>query len=370
MAARQIVVALQDLQSAKAFVWTFNEPAGADKAALRFWQLGPLERRRYFFDAPDSSWHVALESPGEPGAKLDCLVVDREGRRLPEQFFSFREAFFSNESHSTVLAVDFAIPSEWSGRLFVLDRKTDFNPAADLALLQSMVWEAAPSIHSTYVLCRVRSRARADERLRVAHEIHDGLLQSLIGVEMQIEVLHRRSVQSSPELAGELEKLHRILHREIIQARAVMESLKIEEMSPKQMLAMASEMISDFERETGIAASFVCEREPIDLAPHVCRQLASILREGLTNVRKHSEARNVHVRLALEQNWWKLTIADDGQGCKFADEPARADIQTARMGPVVIRERAQSIGAEFDFESFPGRGSCVEVRLRQQESFG
>jgi signal transduction histidine kinase len=369
--AREIVVAVQDHRSLKDFVWKLAErDGGGESRALQLRQLAPLERQHYFFDGPDGSWHSALRTQRDAGEMLRCEVVDSGGRRLPDQHFAFTGAFFLQEKCSTVLAVDFTVPDECSGRLFVLDSDSRVSPGADLAFVQSLIWEAMPSIYSVYLLRRLRSRARADERLRVAHEIHDGLLQSLISVEMQMEVLYQRAESSSPELAPELSRLHGILRSEILEARATMENLKLREMNPREMLEVASEMVANFQRETGITASFICDAEGINLAPHVCRQLASILQEALTNVRKHSEARNVCVRFALEDNWWKLTITDDGEGFKFSDRLAHAELAKTPRAPAVIRERALSIGAELDLASSPGQGSCVEVRLRHQESFG
>lgn len=367
MSARCVVVVAQDLRNGKDFVCVLAEPdAGGKRLQIR--QLDPEERNQYLFETPEGSWHASLRA-GEEHSEIHCLVLDAEGRLIPDQPFSFAGAFFLRERHSAIFAVDCGVPGEWKGRVFVLDSESGVSPAVDLGFLQSLVWEAIPSLYSFYILRWVRSQARADERLHIAHEIHDGLLQSLIGAEMQVEALRRRASGSSPALAGELGRIQEILHREILGTRGVMENLKLKEMSPGRLLEVASEMVSNFQRETGIAANFVCDGGKIDLPPYVCRQLASILQEGLTNVRKHSGARNVLVRLALDGDVWKLTIVDDGRGFKVPDWLADAG-NAPSVAPTVIRERARRIGAEFDFASSPERGSWVEVRLRQQETFG
>jgi signal transduction histidine kinase len=297
------------------------------------------------------------------------LALDAEGRRLPDERFSLAGAFFLQESCRSLFAVNFAIPNEWSGRLFALDSKSKIRPAPDLEFLQSLVWEALPTVYHVYVLERLRSRVQAQERLRIAHEMHDGLLQSLISVEMQMDVLRRQSADSQG-VAQELRRLQQLLHDEILGARSLMEQLKVAEMSPRQMLDAMSEMVTRFRRETGIAASLVCASDPIHLPPRVCREIACMLQEALTNVRKHSDARNVRVRFAMEEGCWKLVIADDGRGFEFSGRLSGTEPRAMPSAPVVLRERAQSIGADVEIESMPGQGSRVEILLRPQQSYG
>ena len=368
MAARQVVLAVQDDRAGKAFAWVLND-AGAGGVNLQFTKLSAAERQRYFFDAPAESWHWSRRVSSEDGNLFRCLVLDREGRRLPDEHFSLAGAFFLEDWCRSLFAINFAIPNEWSGRLFVLDSKSKIHVPAELEFLQSLVWEALPTIYHVYVLQRLRSRVRAQERLRIAHEMHDGLLQSLISVEMQLDVLRRRS-SDSQGVAQELRRLQQLLHREILGARSLMEQLKVAEMSPRQMLDAMSEMVARFRRETGIAASLVCESEPVHLPPRVCREIACMLQEALTNVRKHSDARNVRVRFALEEGCWKLVIADDGRGFEFSGRLSEVEPRAVPSAPAVLRERALSIGANLEIESTPGEGSRVEILLRPQESYG
>jgi signal transduction histidine kinase len=366
MAARQVVLAVQDDRVGEAFAWVLND-AGA--VNLQLIKLSLADRQRYFFDAPARCWHWSRKASADGNNLFRCLVLDAKGRRLPDEHFSLAGAFFLKESCRSLLAVNFAIPNEWSGRLFVLDSKSKIRAAAELEFLQSLVWEALPTVYHLYVVQRLRSRVRAQERLRIAHEMHDGLLQSLISVEMQMDLLRRQSAHSQG-VALELRRLQQLLHREILGARSLMEQLKVAEMSPRQMLDAMSEMVERFRRETGIAASLVCESESVNLPPRVCREIICILQEALTNVRKHSDARNVRVRFGLEEGCWKLVIADDGRGFELSGRPSGIGPRAAPSTPAVLRERALSIGANLEIESTPGQGSRVEILLRPQESYG
>ena len=365
-AAPRVLLALRDERSGKAFVWNLAR-GGTPDPTVQFTPLSALEHPRYFFDAPVHSWHLRGRTADGGGEGLSCQAVDAEAHRLPEEHFSFAGAFFREEPFRSVYAVNFVIPSEWTGRLFVLDSESKNHPPAELGFLQSLVWEALPTFYHLYALQRLRSRVRAQERLRLAHEMHDGLLQSLISVEMQMDVLRRRSASDSQNVEQELRRLQQLLHHEILDARSLMEQLKLVEMSPRQMLDAMSNMVARFRRETGIAARFVNESEPLDLPPHVCREIACMLQEALTNVRKHSGARSVCVRFAMEAGCWKLVIADDGRGFEFSGRLSKIEPRAAGSAPAVLQERARSIGADVEIESTPGQGARVEILVRPQE---
>ena len=287
--------------------------------------------------------------------------MNARGQQLPDQYFSFSQAFFTDGSFGSLFAVSFGSPNEWSGRLFLLDCESKINPVVELSFLQALTSELLPSLYNVYLLQRVRSRARAEERLRIAHELHDGVVQSLIGIEMELDVLRRRATPGSLPPAQDIQRLQRLLQQQIVEARSFMERLKVDEMSPRQMIGAMADMVSRFQRETGIDANFAGDSGRFDLPARVCREVACILQEALTNVRKHSGARSVRVHFGLEHDGWRLIVADDGRGFGFSGRLSQADLDSAGMCPAVIKERARLIGAGLSIESRPGQGSRVEV---------
>lgn len=79
------------------------------------------------------------------------------------------------------------------------------------------------------------------------------------------------------------------------------------------------------------------------------------------NVRKHSGARTVLVRVSAPEGYWKFEIDDDGRGFGFAGRHSQADLEIGRKGPVVIKERVRAIGGTLAIESVPGQGARVEI---------
>jgi signal transduction histidine kinase len=142
-----------------------------------------------------------------------------------------------------------------------------------------------------------------------------------------------------------------------------MQEMKSFEVNAERLLGFISDTVERFRRETGISAEFVSELERVELPQKVCRELARIVQESLVNVRKHSGAHHVLVRLAQRAGNLQLTVEDDGQGFAFSGTLTDSELETARKGPAVIRERVRLLGGELAIESNPGHGARLEVRI-------
>ena len=207
------------------------------------------------------------------------------------------------------------------------------------------------------------TQAKAMDRALVARELHDGAIQSLIGMEVQVDVLRRQAAERAEPMAQELERIRDLLRGEVLNLRELMQQMKPLDLSPQQLLDFLAESVDRFWRETGITASFVSELRQVNLPPRVCQELARIAQEALVNVRKHSGARNVVVRFGAPNGSWKLVIDDDGHGFDFAGRYSQAELDAARKGPVIIKERVRSVGGELTIESATGRGARLEITL-------
>jgi len=135
------------------------------------------------------------------------------------------------------------------------------------------------------------------------------------------------------------------------------------DVGPDQLVSALDEFVQRFQRETGITARFVSQLERVALPPRACREVAQILSEALINVRRHSGARNVFVRLDSEDRACRLSIDDDGCGFPFAGRLTQADLERARKGPSIIRERVRLIGGELTIQSDPGHGARLEIAV-------
>ena len=205
----------------------------------------------------------------------------------------------------------------------------------------------------------------AVERARVARELHDGAVQSLIAMEMQVDVVRRQSAVQTTPITAELGRIQGLLREEVLKLRELMQQMKSLDVDASNFLRFIEDTAERFQRETGIGARFVSEVEEVHMPQRVCREMARIVQEGLVNVRKHSGARDVLVRLSENETHWQLTIEDNGRGFPFTGRLSQQQLEEIGKGPMVIRERVRLIEGELTIESNPSRGARLEIECSE-----
>ncbi len=212
----------------------------------------------------------------------------------------------------------------------------------------------------TVIISRLRSRARAAERSRIAHELHDGVIQSLMGIEMQAEIVRRQAAGGPSLLLKEVGHLQQLLREEILDLRERMQFLKPVEVEPGQLVRRLAETVDCFRNEQAISAGFICDNQEVSLPTQVCSELVRILQEALVNVRKHSGARKVQVRFGRENGIWKLLVEDDGRGFGF----------TGRLFTGRTREYSYRSSRHQGTRPFNRRRSCDRFGSRVRSALG
>jgi signal transduction histidine kinase len=180
-------------------------------------------------------------------------------------------------------------------------------------------------------------------------------------------VLRRQAENLSEGLRERLGHIQAVLRREVLNLRELMQQMKTVELRPAQLLDFLATTVDKFGRDTGISSRFVSMLSEVSLSSRVCNELARIVQEGLVNVRKHSGARAVLVQMGYQDGRLKLVIDDNGGGFDFSGRVGLADLDKARKGPLVIKERVRAIGGDLVIESLPGQGSRLEISLGQKE---
>jgi signal transduction histidine kinase len=201
--------------------------------------------------------------------------------------------------------------------------------------------------------------ATADERARLAREMHDSLAKTLRGISLAAGALPMwvsrdidRAVLEARRIAANVE----IASRE---ARNLITGLRDDRaMLP---LPVAIRAVADRWRdEHGIGLH--CDIDPgAGLPPRIRYEAVAICSEALANVARHADAMSVLVRLTGEHDAVVLTVSDDGKGfhLKSLEELTRE----GHYGLLGLRERAERVGGAVSVISQPGRGTTITVRL-------
>ena len=355
--ASRVLSASQERHSYRVFLAEVSQGAESTKA-LRWREALPESEKAYLFDSPADAIYASRRAKG-----FHTVFLDHNGGRLRDASTEFLDALARVEKFDAMVSVALLFGTEWSGRVFLFDPAMMGEPEEELRFLQEFAQQVGPAIYNVYLMRRLRERAGALERARFARELHDGAIQSLIAVEMQLDVLRRQSGTQAPVVNAELGRIQKLLREEVLKLRELMQAMKSFEVDADRLPGFISDTVERFRRETGIAAEFVSELERVDFAPRVCRELARIVQESLVNVRKHSGAHHVLVRLAQRAGNLQLTVEDDGKGFSFSGRLSDAELETTGKGPAVIRERVRLLAGELTIESTPGHGARLEVRI-------
>ena len=301
------------------------------------------------------------------GAEFTVAGFDKVGGKVRNGNPQFLSRFFAQHEFESLVVVPFVFGKEWWGRVFLLNPRSMGKVDDELRFLQELVRQVGPAVYNVYLLRRLRMRAGAVERARFARELHDGAVQSLIAVEMQVDVL-KRQARGGGDLHDELGRIQGLLREEVLKLRELMQQMKSLDVDSRRLLGLLTDTVERFQRETGISARFMPDVEELEMPQAVCREVARIVQESLVNVRKHSRARHVIVRLSATDGEWNLTIEDDGCGFPFEGSLSHSELDAQGRGPTVIKERVRVIEGELTIESAPGHGSRLKIAIPQKRA--
>lgn len=206
--------------------------------------------------------------------------------------------------------------------------------------------------------------AAADERARLAREMHDSLAKTLRGIAMAAATLPtwvRRDQERAEAEARTVASAAEIASRE---ARQLLSDLRLET-SPRPFPEVIREVTQEWGAASGTAVT--CDLDDsVELSPRARHELKAIVGEALANVERHAGAAHVRVSLVRDGAEIALTVADDGCGFTMQSPAVRAT--GGHYGLIGLHERAERVGGTVLMASEPGNGTTVTVRLPLEES--
>jgi signal transduction histidine kinase len=344
-------------------IWVGVLEADDELREVQWMDSGPAGLETYLTETSWSSCYATVRE--KHGTRVFDVLRLSSARVILTRGDVSLQRLYDVHPFNRLIAVSYSFGPELSGRVFLLAPGAVANAEEELHFLEDLARQIGPAIYNVYLLRRLRRKAGALERARLVRELHDGAVQSLIGVEMQVDVL-RRSETAGP-LQTELERIQRLLREEVLKLRELMQQMKSSEVDARRLPGFLRDTVQRFQRETGIVGRFLMDEADISLSQPVCRELARIAQEALVNVRKHSGAKQVRVQLLETNGVWELIVEDDGEGFPFAGRISQHDLDAAGRAPAIIRERVRLIQGELTIESKPGQGARIEVRVPQTQ---
>jgi signal transduction histidine kinase len=200
--------------------------------------------------------------------------------------------------------------------------------------------------------------AREDEKARIARELHDELGQLLTALKMDLSWLRERVVDA--EAAPKLAEMGRLLDQTVSSTRRISADLRPLMLDDLGLADAASWLVEDFGKRYGIASRIEINADGRleQLSKNVSSTVYRAIQESLTNIARHSGAKNAWVLLAAENGSLEVEVEDDGRGIAPEDLA-----KTRSLGLKGMRERIAFIGGSFEVARAPRGGTRLRIRV-------
>ena len=255
------------------------------------------------------------------------ILVSRSGESTWFNVYKFRLTGPQEESLLAGIAVDITDRQEHARRL-----------EADEKLLRNMI------------------ELQEKERLLVAHDIHDGFVQEVVGAKMLSESLRaKEDSRSDTKTSQQLKQIGEALSRAIEDARRLVSELRPLVIDDEGIVEAIRYLIAEKHYAESIKIAFTTNGLAERLDPLLEGNLFRIVQESLNNIIRHSEAGTVSIELKALPSTIMLSITDDGVGFDTKDVPLD------RFGIRGMRERARIFGGTLEVRSKPADGTTIEA---------
>ncbi len=202
--------------------------------------------------------------------------------------------------------------------------------------------------------------AQEDERKRLASDLHDGIIQSLIAIWYRLQRITSDSNRVPVgELNNEITKLTNMLGEQIQDIRRILYDLRPIILDNYGLVPAIQSHAGKIQEQNGIKINLSIKGEELRFTPQIEITLFRIIQEALNNVVKHSGATTVDIEFAADEYRVQMSIRDNGTGLKEGKvELPKSD---GGLGLVSIQERALLLNGTCTIESWPGQGTRIRI---------
>ncbi|MDW7708906.1 MAG: histidine kinase [Deferrisomatales bacterium] len=332
---------------------------------LALWSAEGFERRREppgRLDPPVAEPLLEADfccpGPSRPRAEVTCRAPSGLARWRGEPLHPGLRAMLAPRS---VLGL-VLLGETFQGRLFALDKEGLGED--DLALGRAVARQVAAHLDQAHQVERLRRAAAWDERVRLARDLHDGVVQSLTAAALKVQAALGALGRRPEDVEARLREVQQILADEQRDLRAISRDLKPWASSPtveRDLARRLREVCERVEAHWGLRAVFQGSLNGLGAVPgSLAHETCRTLHEALVNAARHGRARIARVALAAGSPGYRLTVEDDGSGFSFRGAYELPELAARRMGPLALRERVAGLGGTLRVESHEG-GARLEI---------
>ena len=209
-------------------------------------------------------------------------------------------------------------------------------------------------------------QAQEEERRRISRELHDEIVQTLVGINVHLETLAREATVNPRALKQKIARTQRLVGKSVNIVHHFARELRPATLDDLGLIATLHSFMKDFMKRTGIRVHFTAFAgvEQLDSARRTV--LYRVVQSALANVAQHARASRVQVSIQKLPDAVRMKITDNG---KSFDVGRLSHIKRSKhLGLLGMRERVEMVGGNLSVESAPGRGTTIgaQIPLRVQ----
>jgi nitrate/nitrite-specific signal transduction histidine kinase len=268
----------------------------------------------------------------------------------------------TDEKIKSLLSVPLWRANRLHGIVAVLTRDQREFKKEDIHLLMRLAQQVIIAIENARLYQQMRYLAVLEERDRLAREMHDNLAQELGYLDLKATITRDLLANGQVEQAREsLLELKRVTREAYGDTREAIFSLRNVISWSTDMVPVLREYLAEYRVHYGLDTRVIIEDESLArFKPEAGVQIQRIIKEALTNVRKHAKASRAWIRFEREGDRVRITVEDDGRGF----DPGGVNREGGqRYGIQIMRERAEGIGGSLEFISQANQGTRVVIRI-------
>ncbi|MCX6902716.1 MAG: PAS domain S-box protein, partial [Verrucomicrobia bacterium] len=238
---------------------------------------------------------------------------------------------------------------------------------AEEALKQSEQHQTQLLVQSRHMQQQLRHlshqilQAQEDERKRISRELHDEIVQTLVGIDFHLENLFRDATLNPRALKKKIAQTQRLVESLVNIVQQFARELRPTTLDDLGLIAALHSFMKDFTKRTGIRVHFTAFSGVNHLHSSQRTVLFRVVQSALSNVAQHARASRVKVSLRHIADAIHLGISDNGRA--FAVERVLRARKNQPLGLLGMRERVEMLGGSFSVESAPGQGTTIRAQI-------
>jgi len=209
---------------------------------------------------------------------------------------------------------------------------------------------------------RSETEAIEAERLRIAHEIHDGVAQSLAGLRFKLALWQHMAADAPPAMRQALDEMQDILNAAIIDLRRAIFDLRPVDLETMGFFPALNQLVCGFGDQTEVCAALEISEPPPTLPAVYELPLFRIIQESLNNIAQHAQASSALARLSVDPAGWIVVSLRDN-GCGFDPSQIGSKNMVGHFGLRQMRERLLDLGGTLEIHSEAGLGTELLITL-------